>query len=281
MTVMVIPVFFGDGLLNAKLAIIAMAAAILVGAWTWYFVWWPYLNTYGFTTSYYHGSTLAYGATLLATQWAETLKRFYFTAFKYSGFIVFIGGLYFVVKTKNRLLFFVFVITFVSYAIIVMKIAVGFNVDLHYMVMFLPPMALVAGYGIAQLNSKLWVFLLVIVAAEGIGNQIHEFRIKDDEKVWLELEEIMDTVSKRDDLVAITGMIAHDPVPMYMAHRRGWVIAPADLSDSKKLNDLVSGGCKYFVVASMYSTSTLDLPLIHKSEDFAVYRATADDSTQP
>jgi 4-amino-4-deoxy-L-arabinose transferase-like glycosyltransferase len=282
MTVVLIPLFFADGRMNAKIATVAVVAAIFDCVWTWYFVWWPHLtDTFNPTGHNYLETNFSVGASMLVEQWPQTLKRFYFNAFKYSGFLVFLGGLYFVFKTRNQVLFYAFALPFVAYAIIVLNIAVGFTVDIHYTVMFLPPMALVAGYGLSQVNRKACLVLLVIIAAEGIGNQIHLFKLSESQKPWLTLEEAMNQVTERSDFIAITGTAPHDPLPMYMAHRRGWVIAPNDLKDSKKLNELANAGCRYFVVASMYSNSTLNLPLVYQSADFSIYRARAPTSLNP
>jgi hypothetical protein len=274
MTVIAVPLIFGNSRWSSKLTVAAIGLIIFVCVYIWYFIWWPHLNTYGLTGHFYMGSTFSDGAALLWSQWSASLQRFYYVGFKYSGFIVFLVGLYMVFKTKNRQLLVVFLVPFIAYAIIVLKIAVGFNIDGYYMVMFIPPMALVAGYGLAQLNDKLCVLLLLVVATEGIAGQAHEFKILHWQKPWMELESIMDTVSERDDLVAITGLAGNDPVPMYMAHRRGWVKAPAHLNDPIMRDDLLKAGCKYIVINTIYAKARLsfDLPRVHESEEFIIYR---------
>lgn len=274
LTVLVIP-FLYSGNRSRRVVFTAGSILVLVAVYAWYFVWVPYLNnTYGISGQFFMGMSFSDGLATLMSDIPLTLKRLYETPLKFSGFIVFLGGLIYAVMRRERKLLAVFSIPFVVYLIMVVKLAVGWHIDAYYVMMIVPGMALVAGWALTQIRKKsVAIALLAFIVIEGVANQFHVLSIRQPNLQLVQLEQVMDTVSRRDDLIACNGIHASDPTPMYMAHRRGWVLATTDFTDPGVIANLRAGGCKYIlIVRKAIEDIALDLPVAFQSDDFAVYQ---------
>jgi hypothetical protein len=133
-------------------------------------------------------------------------------------------------------------------------------------------MAFMAGWGLAQISRRsIVVGLLAIVTIENIADQIYDFRIRQPFKALESLENIMDKVSQREDLIAINADF-HNPTAMYCAHRRGWVAPNNFLSDVAYLNEIKNKGCQYVVIVKkLYGDLNLDNRIVFESEYFKIY----------
>jgi hypothetical protein len=274
LTVIAIPFLFGSARAGAKQLVVAGSVFILSVVAVWYFWWVPYLNeTYGFSEHFFMGMTFGEGASLMLSDINLTLKRFYDTPMKYVGFVVFVASLVYAIIKRNWLVVGVFAIPFGFYFVMIFKLALGLHIDAYYTIMFMIPMAFMAGWGLSQINKKVVaIVLLVVIGLEGVGNQIHVFSLRQPYKSLISLEEVMDKVSERTDLIAISGLSPDDPTQMYMAHRRGWVYPHVDLADPVTQGNLVAQGCKYIVVVkSVFGSVDLSLKKVYESEDFDVF----------
>lgn len=274
LTVLAIPFLSKAWPQKPKILLFLFSALILAVVCSWYFFWVPYLNTnFGLSGHFFMGMSFTDGIKLLLSDLPLTLKRFYDTPFKYIGFGLFLTGLYFVIKKKQWLHLAVFLIPFITYLIIVLKIAVGLHVDAYYVIMFIPPMAFIMGWGLTQFDKKIiTIVTLLAIGIEGTGNQAHVFKIRPPFTALNQLESVLDQVSARTDLIVINGTSAEDPTPMYMAHRRGWVTTTESLSDSAYIQNIKRKGCKYIVlVKQVYGDSHLNFPIVHDSGQFKVY----------
>jgi len=280
LSVLAIPVFLGSGLRKRKISFCFFSALILISLYGWYFGWVPYLNTnYGFGEHFFMGMPFRDSVNQLLENWPKTLERFYDTPFKVSGFIAFLTGLYFAIKKKLWLQLALFIVPFTAFCVVILKTGSNFHIDAYYVIMFIPSMAFIAGCGLAQINHKLVVtILLLVVGIEGIANQLHVFQIRQPNKSLETLEPILDRVSDRDDLIAINGDHG-DPTPMYQAHRRGWVEPNEFFLRPGQLDRLRMKGCRYIVILKKFS-GDLDLALekVYDSEQFKVYKIAARES---
>lgn len=275
LTVIVIPFLYGKPTTRARIFITAAASIILAAVCLWYFGWVPHLNdTYGFPEHFFMGDSISAGLQWLARDPVLTLKRFYETPMKYIGFIVFVCSLVYVIKTKNRLVLAVFLIPFLSYSLMIVKIGEGFHIDAYYTIMYMLPMAFIAGWGLAQLNRNVVMsVVLFAIVAEGVGNQIHIFTIRDPYKSLEELEAVMDSVSNRTDLIAISSLDHEDPTQMYMAHRRGWAYTNADFENPDYRRSLKEQGCVYIVIVKkVFGDVDLGITKVYDSDSFTVYK---------
>jgi hypothetical protein len=267
--------FLGSSSLTRKGLVSLASIGILVSVYWWYFMWVPYLTEeYNFGGHFFMGLSFNQGFQDLVGNWQFTMKRFYDTPFKYSGFVIFLIGLYIVVRKKLWLQLSIFLIPFLAYWVVVLKSGYGFHLNPYYVIMFIPPMAFLGGWGLAQVNKKyVATLLLLIVAIEGIANQSHVLQIRQPYLSLTELEDVLDSVSKRGDLIVINGTAGADPTPMYFAHRKGWVFTTPDLIKSENLCLVKNNGGKYAVmVKKLYGEASLSFPVVYDSEYFRIYK---------
>jgi hypothetical protein len=219
------------------------------------------------------GKELYQGIIEITNNINSALQNFYENAFNFIGFALFLFGLVHVIIKKNKLLSYVFVLSFLSMMVIIFKAGDTFARHSYYIVPFVPVMALIAGYGLAQIkNKKIAFVVLLAISIDGILSQQHDFRIHDKEWAILNLEEDLDKVSLLEDLILINS--GEYPTPMYFAHRKGWVESNEKLVDEKYINNLKEKGLKYIVILKKaFGTNIdLDLPIVLDNNDYCIYQ---------
>jgi hypothetical protein len=271
-------VLFIIPLLNNKLSIIRKlyfvlaSFLVLVPVAGWYYYWVPYLNkTYEFD-HYYMGVPFAEGIKALLNKKGNTLKQFYENAMMYSGFMVFMYGLIKLIIDRNRFLLIIFSICTLSFFILMLKMGDNFPVHSYYILIYIPVMALIAGYGIAAINNKYLVLILVaIVCLENILNQQHDFYLKKERKKFITFEKTLSSYVKSSDKIVIN--CSPNPSAMYYAHRKGWIATNDQLHDGNYINDLYSKGCKYVVIIKKIfgEDTNLNMSLISENETYKLY----------
>lgn len=246
---------------------------ILVPAIYWYFVWVPHLvETFGFW-HFFMGKSLGQGFQEIAENINLTLKRFYETALKYSGFVVFLMGSFFVIKQRETKMMYVFMSTFLCFLIIVFKAGFTFYHHSYYIIPFAPIMALVAAYGLTQIKyQKIAYFLLIVVAVEGFGNQLHDIHIREDHQQLLSLDTDLDKFCKKTDLILVNS--GKYPTPMYFTHRKGWIDYNENIQKENYFNELKTKGLTHVVILKrVFGTPiTLNLQLLLDNENYVIYK---------
>lgn len=240
--------------------IVQLATGLIAGAtvpalW-WYFRWVPHLvETYGFW-HFFMGGSMAEGAVQLMRNWPRTLDNFYFDALRFSGFAVFLLGLYFTAKRRKHALLLAFALLSAAFLVVMLKAGDTFWVHAYYVLPFIPTMALLGGYGLAQLHNARWAHaLLVIVVVEGLAAQANDFRISPQLAPLMHLEK---DLGQDKGLIAMnTGQV---PTAMYFAHRRGWTMTNATLADPATLKTLQQEGCTRIVVFKRTFDTAVELP---------------------
>jgi hypothetical protein len=258
--VVVLPLFFSTKYKTSAKIIFAIAGLLLlIPVGFWYGYWVSYLvEQYGFQ-HFFMGKNAITGFREIIAELPLTLSQFYENAMKFSGFAVFILGVYFAIAKHNKLLTTLLLLVFATFFIVIIKAGSTFTHHAYYMIPFVPVMALTGGYGIAQINIKwLAVVLLLAVAAEGIANQQYDFRIKKKDKTLVNIEQDMDKISGKNDLVVINS--GAYPTPMYFAHRKGWIAFNAQISDSTFITGLQQQGAQYIIILKKTFGSELLLP---------------------
>jgi len=239
----------------------------------WYYYWVPYLvDKYEFW-HFFMGKGFSQGFNEILQNLNETLSKFYDTALKFIGFIVFLYGLgYSIIKGDSKI-YFLFILTFVSFSIIIFKAGNTFPHHNYYIIPFVPVMALIAGYGLSKIKyPKIALILLIVISIEGIANQQHDFRIKEKEKQLLNLEKDLDSLSLRSDLIIINS--GNYPTPMYFAHRKGWVNTNDKISDEEYIKSLKDRGLKYIIILKRSfgtETSLNRYKKVLENEDYSIY----------
>jgi 4-amino-4-deoxy-L-arabinose transferase-like glycosyltransferase len=265
--------FCRDIAVRRKIIFVSLSAMLVFLTALYYFGWTPYLvERYGFWY-YYMGKPFGQGAREIWENLPQTLARFYETALHYIGFAFFVAGIAIAVLRSNKRLLVVLVLTFVAFAVFIIRAGFAFPHHSYYIVPFVPVMALVAGYGVSIINNRKWMAIaLALIAIEGILNQQHDFRIGKKEAALLHLEAKLDSISQRGDLIVINSGI--QPTPMYFAHRRGWLTDNQNLMQPSFIDSLQQLGLQYIVVIRhTFGTDVeLDYPLAFQDDDFRIYQ---------
>lgn len=271
----VFALFFIDGQISLKkkfaFSIVTILGMIPVAAW--YFCWVPYLvEEYGFF-HFFMGKNMLQGFNEVVQHIPDTLDKFYNVALKYIGFVAFLYGLVVSVVKREWKIYSLFALTFAVFMIIIFKAGFTFYHHNYYIIPFVPVMALVAGYGLANVkSSKIALMILFAISVEGVANQQHDFRIKSDDLSLLSLEKDLDNVSSPDDLIIINS--GEYPTPMYFAHRKGWVNSNDMIQNKEYIEELKAKGLRYIVVLKKRFGTEIGLPQYKKvleNEDYCIY----------
>ena len=114
--------------------------------------------------------------------------------------------------------------------------------------------------------------MVFIIMMEAILNQQNDFRISNEEKYKLGMEEMVDKFSSRKDLFVING--GPNPQEMYFLNRRGWSVDKEKLLSTSSIEEWKQKGCK-FVVIDKHNNNQVDLSksykVIYNDEHFVVY----------
>ncbi|AEA44762.1 ArnT family glycosyltransferase [Fluviicola taffensis] len=258
--------------IHLKIVFFIVSGVILAPIAWWYFSWVPYLvEKYQFW-HFFMGKPISIGAKELIENLADGLKHFYDAALKFVGFGLFLVGLLFAFKKKNKLILRILGLGFAAFLIIALKAGFTFTHHSYYIIPFVPIMALVAGFGIAGFKSKtLQIVFLSAIMLEGTLNQLHDFRLKEHERAFVKLESDLDRFSKRSDLIVVNTI--DNPTPIYFAHRKGWVASNEQLLDETYRKSIQQKGCKYVVILKRYLGGDLylELPVVVNNADWVVY----------
>lgn len=249
----------------------AMITAALIAPLWWYFKWVPHLvETYGFW-HFFMGKPMAVGGGELLRNWPRTLDNFYFDALRFSGFAVFLLGLFMLWKRPHTGLLACFTLLAAAFLVVMGKAGDTFWVHAYYVLPFIPIMAGVGAYGLAALPVTRWAIgLLVLVSCEGIASQANDFRLHPSLVPLLQLEKDLGDYDGR--IAMNTGQV---PTPMYFAHRRGWTLTNAELQDERTLERLRHKGCKRIVVFKHTFDGDVDLswPVLLETEAYRIHGA--------
>lgn len=256
---------------KASLLLAIASVMIVIKTWWWYFVWNPELAE-EFGNWYNSGRSFGTGISEILGHLGETFEKFYLSSF--SGFIMFplvvIGLVLLIIKKQKGILLSLVLIAplLVGY---MLKSGFYFYHHSYYIIPFVPAMAICAAYLFTQLPKQWMAPVLVgLAAVEGLANQQHDLTIKDDQKYKLRLEQVADKVTKRNDLVAISGDF--NPQELYLAHRKGWNYTNQQFTEKERLHYMKVQGCKYIILDRHEQPDKLNLPKLYEDEDFGVYQ---------
>jgi hypothetical protein len=242
---------------------------------TWYFYWVPYLvDSYGFW-HFYMGTSFSQGLREILHHPADMASRFYFSSlYSYAGFLAFLGGIVLLFKRKEKVVWIPFVLTTVFFILFMVKAGYNFPHHNYYIIPYTPVMALIAGYFLSHIRLS-WarILLIAIIMGEGIANQQHDFRIKEENKYILSLGQVADQVSNPADLIMINGGI--NPVDLYFTHRKGWTKRNEEIFEGNALEEAIPLGCRFlFLNKKKLPEGPFELPYETAYEDnwFLVYK---------
>ncbi len=268
-------IFLLDKTITVQRKIIFLTVSILslLSPLIWYFHWVPHLiETYG-VWHFFMGNSIAQGIQEVSQNLILTMEKFYNSALKYIGFIIFMYGLISVIRKKEMNLLYILIISFLSFLIVIFKIGYSFPHHGYYIIPFVPVMALIVGYGLRQIKSKKFtIIILLAICIEGVLNQQHDFIIYDKKMSLLSLEEKLNRISKREDLILINS--GDSTTPMYFSHRKGWGLSNKEITNGDHIKTLKEKGLKIIVILkhSFGSNMILDLPIAFENENYCIYK---------
>ena len=201
----------------------------------------------------------------------EALEKFYFSSLQsYIAFMCFIAGLFFIIKSKNKILIMSVSIICITFLIFIIKTGAVFPLHNYYIIPFAPVMAFIAAFSLSKLKKKYQYLLLCVIAIEGIANQQNDFFIQDRNIYKLELEEITNKNIAKNDLIIING--GESPQHMYFSHRKGWTVESEKLNDMNFIDSLSTLGANILVIDKNKYQKEIDFyPLKFSDKNYSIY----------
>ena len=271
--VLILPVLDRSQSLSKKVCFIAASIFLLLPTFFWYFYWVPYLNVHYDFPYFFMGEEFSQAVReILYTSLGDMTETFYKELLGYSGFVLYLWGVFSVFRYKVRRLFWLWILSGGAALFFMFKIGVRIHHD-YYMLWWLPSMCLFAAYGFSKISRpRLALLFLVLICLENVAARQHQFRISKSEEPLLELESILDRVSKPKDKIVLNS--GSNPQGMYFAHRRGWLASNAELKNPNFRRMLKSKGCQYILITKKLWKRDLKLNLTHVFEDenFRIYK---------
>jgi 4-amino-4-deoxy-L-arabinose transferase-like glycosyltransferase len=256
---------------SKKILFIFVGILAILPSVFWYGYWVNYLvETYGFW-HFYMGTSFLEGASFVFQNLFLVSRHFYEHALNFSGFALFLLGLYFMYKRKDHLLMLVFGLqTFVMF-LFVCKAGENILQHAYYAIPYLPTMALLVGYGVAQLPNK-WAYILIfILCIDGIIRQQHDLYVRSDRQYKMLVEAWVNDFIPPNDKVVVYDSIS--PIGIYFTHRKGWILPADDIQNQLQLSEMIEKGAKYAVVYRFSLTKEIVIPYetVFENEYIRIY----------
>ena len=254
---------------------LAGASAIAIMA-AWYFVWVPWAEKkYEFPLFYPQG--IKEGWQQLVAMRDDTLSRFYPIALTSRiAFLFFVTGLGMMFWKKNRPLLLTFGVSTALLFVLMLKAGATFSGHVYYIIPYVPMMSLLAGYGLRQViqSDAVQMLVLVAIAAEAVYFHKTDFFIPWQEKKFLKLEGIVDSVVPKDSRVLVNGK-SSSPTMMYFAHRLGWTVDDR-MKDSHWLDGEATVGLHYAIIDRAMWKDSLPYPMLYEDNEFRIFKIRKD-----
>ncbi|MBT3192475.1 MAG: hypothetical protein HN341_07965 [Verrucomicrobia bacterium] len=273
LVILVLPFFLNQMGIARRIVFAAVSLLSLGSTLAWFFYWVPHLESEHGVSHFFMGTGLISGFKALIEHLPLVSKRFYETALKYIGFILFLIGLGWSIVKRNRPI--LGMLLCCTPAFLAVMVVSGYNFAHHtyYVIPFVPVMALLAGAGIRAINHRgIVIALLAAVCIEGVSDQQHDFRIKPHNKRLLALEADLDATCARDALILVNG--SGSPTALYFAHRRGWSLTNRAMAKKGQIKSLQRRGLERIVILNNVLGATdmrLSLPVVLQRDAYTIY----------
>jgi 4-amino-4-deoxy-L-arabinose transferase-like glycosyltransferase len=259
---------------------IALTSYFLIGSFIllapsiiWYFYWSTYLTEHFGFWHFFMGKDMIEG---MKETWEGidiVLERLFHTPLRISGMLLLFISFFFFVKDKKWLpiaLYFTGLISFTF--MVIFKAGWTFYHHNYYILVFIPVFIVPIAYFLKDKNTKLCLFILLVVAIEGVSSQFHEFRVKDDFKKILLLEDIVNNHFAKGEMIAFN--TGNYPTPLYFTHRKGMSVSNAELRMTLTHIQLKRNNIKGIVIMKKLFGKEVNLiyPIVFENEDYKIYR---------
>lgn len=253
-----------------KVSIAVIASLSVIISFLWYFKWVPYLlSTYQFQL--YFPKTLSEGIHEIIPLFPDALERFYFSSFhSFIAFAVFLVGFILLIRKRQRLWLLSFLWLLIVFCLFILKTGAVFAQHSYYIIPFVPVMAVIVGFALSELPKKLTIVLTVLLVVEGVGNQYHDFFIKDSERYKLSLEGFLDDNISRDVKIIVNDGLS--PQMMYFAHHKGWSVDSGILNNTDSIQSIAASGAEFLVVDRVYYPQSISgFKLVDSTSYYSLY----------
>ncbi len=268
MAIIGVLVFVKEISLRRKIALWTAACVGFGIVCLWYFYWVPYLvDTYH--NQLYFPRGLIEGLKEIIPLAHGFFRNFYFNAFhSYAAFAAFLAGCYFLFRGKYTYQKAGVLIVTIFFLLFILKTGIVFPLHNYYIIPFVPVMALVAGIALEKLPGKYLVFALLIIVAEGIVNQQHDFFVfRNAYKKSLEV--ITDKSIGPNELIVING--GQSPQEIYFAHRKGWSVTNEQITPASLIQYKNAGAAYLIINIRTFPDFGNYLPHVHIGRDYDVF----------
>ncbi|MBP6825797.1 MAG: glycosyltransferase family 39 protein [Saprospiraceae bacterium] len=261
---------------KTRIELAGAGALALATMAAWYFVWVPWAEKeYGFPLFYPQG--IAEGFQQLVAMRDDTLSRFYPIALTSKlAFVFFLAGLFWMFREKNRALTTIFATSTLLLFALMLKAGATFSGHVYYIIPYVPVMSLLAGYGLQQVirSENLRIVLLIAIATEAVYFHKTDFFIPWQEKKFIKLESITDSVVPKDSRVLVNGKNG-SPAMMYFTHRLGWTVDDR-MKDSHWLDGENTVGLNYVIIDRSQWKDSIPYPMLYEDNEFRIFKIKKD-----
>jgi hypothetical protein len=253
-----------------KIIVIIISAVSFFIVCIWYFNWVPHLVEQ-YHNQLYFSKGIMEGLNEIAPLLPDFFEKFYFSSlYSYIAFACFLAGIYFVIRSREKYLKITLLIVSLVFFAFIIKTGAVFPTHNYYIIPFAPIMALIAGYAINKLPAKYFYIPLLLISAEAIANQQHDFFIKESNKYILSLEGIIDKNINSKEIIVING--GQGPRDIYFTHRKGWTIGNDKVNESV-LRHYKEKGAKYLIIDKNSYQGNIDyLETVYSGKDYSIYK---------
>ncbi len=271
LSVVAIVVFIKEISRKRKIYLLVTAFISFVIAALWYFIWVPYLqDTYHYYLFFPKG--IIEGIQEIIPLIPDYLKKFYFSALhSYIAFIMFLTGLYYFIKGDNKIAKYGIGIISIVFFVFTLKTGAVFPLHNYYVIPYVPVMALITSVFISKIPKRYQYILLLIISIEAIGNQQHDFFIKNSELYKLELDNITKEVIPKNKLIIING--GESAQSIYFSHRKGWTINNQQALNRRYIDSLSNIGAEYLIIdKNRLENIELNYKILYSDTNYSIYK---------
>ena len=215
----------------------------------WYFYWVPkLLEEHQFQLYFPKG--IMEGLKEIFMYIPDLIEQFYFNSLlSFVGFAACLVGVFLFLKNEERRIKLGLGVIVVVFCAFIIKTGAVFPTHSYYIIPFTPIMAVFVGYLMSRIPMKWAIIVTTFIVVEAIGNQQHDFFIKDREMYKLTLEDKIESVVPNNELIIING--GSSPQHIYFAHRKGWTLTTEELN-GEVVDSLTKLGASYLVLDITY-----------------------------
>ena len=261
---------FIPGLDGYRKAYVIVVTSICIGVVAlWYFYWVPYLLA-TYHNQLYFPRGIIEGFKEIVPLANRFFRNFYFNALNsYIAFICCLVGAYLVISGHGKYRREILLVLTFTFFVFILKTGEVFPLHNYYVIPFVPVMAVLAGIAIDRIPIKFQAMLLLLIVAEGILNQQHDFFIRKNQRNVMLLESLADQFTDKKDLIVING--GQSPQEIYFTHRKGWSVNNDKINPNLLLQFKNAGAAYLIINHKTFNDSLTYLHPLGNMEEYSIY----------